>query len=292
MLLQIADLKDKVKQRIPRKEKFQFVVILWFAFIVAAISWQGMPDGGLDMREDILPSLINWVAPWKEGTPLFPWAVVILMPLHLLTPRLATALINVISVILLSLVIRKYQGNILLGIPLLLSPLGYGLFSNGQTDAIVLAGMLLPPGLDLLLFWKPQVMGHAFWVRGRKNLKIYLVSGGILFLLSFFVWGFWPIEVFLFGRDHLLNGWWNKSMWPYSIPVGTILVYLSIKKQDEAYGIIASPLLFPYVNAPSYLGLFAVIASKWPRVFWGCFLVYWVYVIVVLLSPTLNFPIL
>jgi len=292
MLHRIPALKNKKENLVFFLEKSQIAMMIIFAFLVGVISWFGMQSGGLDMRDDILPSLINWLAPWKEGTPLFPWAVIMLMPFRFFTPRMATAVMNAVSVILLSMIIRRYKGNMLLSIPLLFSPMGYGLIFNGQTDVLVLAGLLLPPGMDLLLFWKPQVTLHAFWNRARRSLKVYLVSGGILMIVSFLVWGFWPKEIYLFGRDNLLSGWWNKSLWPYSIPVGALLVYYSIKKRDEMYGVMASPLLFPYVNAPSYIGMVAMIACKWPRVFWGCFFVYWIYVLIVLIFPWIDLPIL
>jgi hypothetical protein len=269
-------------------EQFRIFAVMCFALFISFVSWYSLPEGGLDMRDDIIPALHNWKMPWKEGTPLFPWAVLMLMPLRLFSARLATALINGLSVILLALLVRRYQGNMLLVIPITLSPLGYWLFSTGQTDALVLAGMLLPPGLDLLFFWKPQVLAHAFWVRAREHLGSYMISGLTLLLISLAIWGFWPKEVLSFGRDQLIGGWWNKSLWPFSIPVGITMVYLSIRNRDEAYGIMASPLLFPYVNGPSYLGLAAIAASKWPRVFWGCYLMYWIYVFIAMRFPELG----
>lgn len=220
------------------------------------------------MRADILPSLHNWRVPWEEGTPLFPWAMLVLMPLRLFSARLATAIINTLSVLLLALVVKRYEGDILVVLPILFSPIGYVLLSNGQTDVLVLSSVLLPAGWDLLLFWKPQVHLHAYWVRFLENPKTYIWVGIVLIGISFIVWGFWPAAIFLFGRDQLLSGWWNRSFWPYGIPLGLLFVYLSITKKDEGYGVMASPLLFPYVGASSYLGIVTVAACKWPKVFW------------------------
>lgn len=256
------------------------LIIVWgFALAVGVISWQLLPHGGLDMRDDILPSLRNWRAPWVEGVPLFPWATFVLMPLRIFSPRFATALINGLSTILLALTIKKLNGNILFAIPIMVSPIGISLLSNGQTDAIVLASILLPPGLDLLLFWKPQVIAHAFWVRVRGRLKLYLISGLTLLLISFIIWGFWPMEIFHFAQVNLINGWWNRSLWPYSIPFGLFLIYFSIKKNDVGYGLMASPLLFPYVTTASYIGLLVVIASKWPKLFGLIYLLYLAYIL-------------
>ena len=258
-------------------------IIVWgFALFVGILSWQVMPNGGLDMRDDILPSLHNWRTPWVEGTLLFPWATLVLMPLGFFAPRIATALINCLSVYILAFLIRKFKGNILLVIPIMISPFGRMLFFNGQTDAIVLASILLPAGFDLLLFWKPQVLAHAYWVRVRKQPKIYLISILSLLLISLWLWGCWPKEILDFGQENLLDRYWNLSLWPYSIPIGLGLIYLSVVKNDVGYGLMASPLLFPYVNGASYIGLLTVVACKWPKLFGIGYLIYFLYLAVML----------
>lgn len=269
-------------------DAFPFLIVFAFSILVGWLSWHVFPDGGLDMRDDILDSLIHWRVPWEEGTPLLPWFTLILFPLRYFSARLATALINAGSVILTAFLLRRYKGNALLTLPITISPVGYWLFSTGQTDALILAGVFLPAGLDLLLFWKPQVIAHSLWVRARGNFATYVFVGSGLFIVSLFLWPGWVNGIFFFGKDRLLDGWWNKSFWPYGIPLGFYFVYLSIKKIDESYGILASPLLFPYVNGPSYLGVLIVIASKWPKVFWMLYSAYWLWVFVALSFPEWN----
>lgn len=275
-----------LKIELSDQEKKHWVTIILFAFITGTLSWLGMPDGGLDMRNDILPSLLNWREPWKEGTPLFPWFIAILFPLRFFSAQAATAIVNALSIILVALLLRKYKGNPLLTIPIVSFPMiGLGLFKNGQTDALVLAGLLLPPGFDLLFFWKPQVVAHIFWVRAQGYIKTYLIAGGVIFITSLFIWHGWVENILFFGQEYLIDGWWNKSLWPYSIPFGIGLIYWAIKKGDEAYGLMASPLLFPYVNAPSYLGFVIAVAVKWPKLFWVLYAGYWLYIAVALIFP-------
>jgi hypothetical protein len=283
-------LKERIKiakiNHILSDDRLGFAVVLAFSLAIGAISWFSLPNGGMDMRDDILPSLHNWLAPWKEGTPLFPWATLVLMPLRLFNARGATAIINGVSILLLALVIKRFKGNVLFTIPIVISPFGAALLENGQTDALILASLLLPAGLDLLLFWKPQVCAHAFWVRFRVHPKTYIVSAVLLVLVSFFIWGFWPREVFQFAQENLIKGWWNRALWPYAIPFGLGLVYLSIRNNDEGYGVMASPLLFPYVNIQSYIGLLVVVACKWPKIFGICYLIYLGFILV----PGLHLP--
>ncbi len=273
-----------------KTDKTHFAVIAGFSLAIGMVSWMLLPNGGLDMRDDILPSLQNWLAPWEEGTPLFPWATFILMPLRLFTPQGATALINGLSTLLVALLIKRFGGNILFTIPVMLSPIGYRLLTTGQTDAIVLSAIFLPAGFDLLLFWKPQVLLHIFWVRVIAYPKTYFFAGVALLIFSFAVWGFWLEDVWEFGRIQLIDGWWNFSLWPYGIPVGLFMVYLAVKKKDVGYGIIASPLLFPYVNGPSYIGLLSIVAAKWPRFFIILCTALLLYILLLIFAPELHLP--
>jgi hypothetical protein len=202
------------------------------------------------------------------------------MPLRLFSARIATVIINSLSVILIAISIKRLGGNMLLTFPVLLSPIGYWLFTTGQTDALVLAGFLfLPAGLDLLFFWKPQMIFHAYWIRLLKSPIIYAIVGAMILTASFLIWGNWPLAIYQFARRNLIAGWWNRAVWPYGIPVGAYFIYQSIKKNDESYGILASPLLSPYVNGPSYIGLVTVFAVKWPRLFFFLYFVFWIYYI-------------
>src|SRR3972149_6828248 len=62
-----------------------------------------------------------------------------------------------------------------------------------------------------------------------------------------------------------IPGYWNSSLWPFGIPFGLFSLWKAWKTADERWGVVASPLLSPYVKLPSYLGLLAVIVSRWPR---------------------------
>jgi hypothetical protein len=264
--------------RIVLNRHIQISLIFGFSIAVGMLTTIVLPDGGRDMTNDILPCLSNWRAPWKEGTPLLPWSVMILMPLRLFSGRIATVIINSLSVILTAISIKRLGGNILLTLPVLFSPIGYWLFTTGQTDALVLAGFLfLPAGLDLLFFWKPQMILHAYWIRLLKSPIIYAIVGAVILAASFLIWGNWPLAIYHFADQNLIAGWWNRAVWPYGIPLGAYFVYQSIRKKDESFGIVASPLLSPYVNGPSYLGMAVVVAIKWPRLFFFVYAAFWLY---------------
>ncbi|RPJ29525.1 MAG: hypothetical protein EHM33_00725 [Chloroflexi bacterium] len=253
-------------------------LIFGFAVVIGMLTVIVIPGGGSDVRDAFLPSLHQWRSPWLEANIMLPWSTLVLMPLRLFSPIVATIIINVVSVLMTALTLKRLGGNILLTVPILVSPIGYWMFTTGQIDALVLGGfLLLPAGYDLLFFWKPQVVLHALWARVLRSPKIYFMAGFFLISFSFVIWGNWPQAIFNAAYLSVTNGWWNRSLWPYSIPIGLVFVYLSIKKKDESYGIMASPLLSPYVNGSSYIGLVTVVAAKWPKVFLLLYIAFWLY---------------
>jgi hypothetical protein len=180
-----------------------------------------------------------------------------------------------LSVIVLALVARHFGGPEWVVVPVLLSPAGYWLFRNGQTEWLILAGLLFFNGLDVLLITlKPQV---ALWVivprlrRAGSRWLMYLAPALVIGVASLVIWPGWPGHLLAFAPV-LIGGEWNSSMWPWGLPVGLFCVWRAWQSRDDCWGVIASPLLFPYVNLPSYLGLLLVVAARWPRWFlliWG-----------------------
>jgi hypothetical protein len=247
-----------------------------FALVAVIGSWLYLPNGGRDWSADIAPAARAWwPAPWLEGLPLLPWAALLLSPLGALPDRIATALLNGASVIALALVLKRLGGSPWLVFPLLISPMGYWLFTNGQTDTLILAGLLFFNGLDpLILVLKPQVAVGAIVARLRRagaRWWAYLAPLAVVGVLSLVVWWGWPAGLLAY-RALLVSGDWNSAVWPFGLPFGLALLWWAWRTGDDRFGIVATPLLFPYVNMPSYLGLLAVLAVRWPR--WA--LVAWV----------------
>jgi hypothetical protein len=240
-----------------------------FAVVVFVGSLFLFPEGGFDWRNDIGPGARNWwPSPWDEGLILAPWGAVLLSPLGGLPDRIATALTNSLSVILFALVARKFGGPDWIAIPVLISPPGYWLFYNGQTEWLVLVGLLFFNGLDVaFLMLKPQVALGAFLPRLKRagdQWKQYILPGVLIFAISLLIWPLWPLkmsEIF----PVLTSGSWNSALWPWGLPIGGFLIWYSWKSADDRWGVAATPFLFPYINLPNYLGLMIALASKWPR---------------------------
>ena len=227
-----------------------------FAVAVALGSWLLLPSGGFDWRNYIGPAARHWwPSPWLEGLPLAPWAAMLLSPLGGLPDRLATTITNSASVVILALVIRQFGGPEWLAIPLLVSPFGYWLFSNGQTDCLLLGGLLFFNGLDpLVLVLKPQLAVGAIVSRVRRAQASrinYLSPIAITTVLSLVIWWGWPLGILSIVHT-LISGSWNAAVWPYGLPVGLVMLWIAWRRGDDRWGVAATPLLLPYVN-PQFL---------------------------------------
>lgn len=258
--------------------------LVWgFAMIVFVGSWILLPEGGFDWHNDIGPSTRRWwTTPFEvgaNGLPLAPWAALLLSPLGGLPDRVATALTNSITVLVVALVVRRFGGPDWLALPVLLTPTGFWLFRNGQTEWLMLLGLLFFNGLDtLLLILKPQVAVGAIVSRIRRADKlwwVYLAPLVVMTLISFVAWHGWFLNILTFAPV-LIGGDWNSSMWPWGVVPGIGLLWRAWKTGDDRWGVAASPFLSPYVNLPSYLGLLIVLAARWPRWFLLIWVLVWV----------------
>jgi hypothetical protein len=246
---------------------------------VMLASWIWLPEGGFDWRRDIGPAARQWwPTPWRAGVnglPLMPWAALLLSPLGGLPDRVATTVTNGLSVIVVALSLRRFGGPDWMALPVLATPIGYWLFRNGQTEWLMLTGLLFYNGLDVLvLILKPQVAAGVIVSRLRRagaHWLAYLLPALIMGVVSLIIWPGWPVGILNFAPV-LLSGEWNSSLWPWSMVVGLGCLWRAWQTGDDRWGVVATPFMFPYVNLPSYVGVLIVLAARWPKWFllvWG-----------------------
>jgi hypothetical protein len=148
----------------------------------------------------------------------------------------------------------------------LLSPLVMHGLLNGNIDALVVLGFILPPQIGLFfVLIKPQIgiAVAAYWlietIREQRMRGFFIVFGPILSvsLASFLVFGLWPLR---FGEE--IDLWWNASLWPASIPVGLVLLVVAVRRRRIEYAMAASPCFSPYVLFHAWVGaLLGVVAQ-------------------------------
>jgi hypothetical protein len=191
-----------------------------------------------------------------------PWFAALLAPLTLLPSKLGWAILSVSSLLLTMLVVRRWQGSLVQSALALLSPPMTYILLHGQLDALALAGILLPQAYwGLAALNKPQVtFGLLFGPRDRPTLIRMAAITALVVLLSFLLFGLWPLEVFRQpGPVGAHNVW--LGLWPYQVPIGIALVFWGINRRDERFLVAASPFFWPYAATSSLLGPWIVVGS-------------------------------
>ena len=153
---------------------------------------------------------------------------------------------------------------------LLLSPLVMHVLLNGNMDWLAVLGFIMPPQFGLFFISiKPQI-GIAvapFWlieawrVGGWKQVLRTFAPFTIVLLLSFAIFGLWPLEAV---HENVTGVFFNASLWPMSIPVGLALFVAAMRKRKIEYAMAASPCLSPYVLFYSWGGALLAIISSTP----------------------------
>ena len=227
------------------------LLAVWLARFVPNADWSGTYEG-------VGRSLLHGQSPYEQ--PLFvnpPWAALLVVPFAVLPSELGRGLLLVASVASLTYTAWRLHAPLLAVVALLLSPTAIGSLLAANLDAFVILGLFLPPASGLLLLMiKPQIgLGPAIyhlidtWRKGR---------------LSGVVRAFWPIAIAYSVSALLFPVWldrmfhkpanvWNRTLFPYGIPVGMLLLWLSVRTRNVFWALASAPFLAPYVTFPTYL---------------------------------------
>jgi hypothetical protein len=222
-----------------------------------------VPAGlGIDWRLTYRPAavaLLHGQNPYNvevsPQAPFFaaPWGLIPLLPLALLPVEIGRALVMLIGLVTFAVAAYRVGAKPVTMALFLLSPPVIHTILNANIEWIPILGFVLPPWLGLFFVTvKPQTgFAVAIWWffdawrrQGIKGVVRTFAPVTAAFLLSFVLYGFWPLGMFNvlgYGRD------FNASLWPLSIPIGLALLVTSIQKQDVKLAMPASPFLSPYV---------------------------------------------
>ncbi|NLF49532.1 MAG: hypothetical protein GX577_00200 [Leptolinea sp.] len=195
-----------------------------------------------------------------------PWTLIPMIPLLLVSEQVGRAILAIMALASLAFVGYRLGAKPLAIIFILLSPPVFQLMLDGNIDWLMALGFVLPPHIGLIfLAIKPQtgfvVALLWFYQAWKKNgwREVVRISTPvtILFLISFLLYGLWPLNF------SIVNEWkGNASLWPSSIPVGLALLATALRREKIEYAMAASPCLSPYVLLHSWIGpLLAISAS-------------------------------
>ena len=187
-----------------------------------------------------LPEGYDWKCCFSQRLfPSFyvPWTLPLVSLLNL--PLLFT-----ISVLGLGLRLRRYHAPLwIMALAFVSLPTLWLLFLGTIDGFALIVLVLLPIGVPLVLI-KPQLASFAL-LANRRSLFVTIVW----VLLSFIVWGLWPLGFIGIGDANWRAGWpQDISLFPWGLLVALPLMWLSRGDEDMlmAAGSFGTPHLFPY----------------------------------------------
>ncbi len=185
-----------------------------------------------------------------------PWTLLMLIPFTLLSPALSRGLILVLSVLGVILFGWRMHVRPLSIAAIILSPTVIGSLLAGNLDVLILLGIFLPPVWGLLvLMIKPQIglgvaIFYAFiYIRARqwRELLTTFVPVGLAFGVSALLFPDW-LALLL----HMPANPWNRTLFPYGIPVALLFLWWALRSKKPALALAATPFLAPYLTYYSY----------------------------------------
>ncbi|MFH2101928.1 MAG: hypothetical protein ABIJ39_01035 [Chloroflexota bacterium] len=253
------------KNKYIQKSILLFVGIISIAVLFWALR-QLWPVVGIDWKETFFPAaraVLQGKSPYS--VPTFrnaPWTILPLLPFAAMSEEIGGMVFFIVSLGVYAWTAYRLKASRIALIVFLLSPpVVYGMRML-NVDILVLFGFTLPAPLGLFfVIIKPQmgiVMG-LFWLveawqqGGIKSVIRTFTPITIALVLSFVLFGNW-----ISGRQaDLFPSTWNASLWPWALPIGIVLVALSVRDGRKDLAMSASPFLSPYLAYHSWASVMA-----------------------------------
>jgi len=194
-----------------------------------------------------------------------PWIFLLFVPLSLLPENLGMAILVVTGLCAYAYIAFKLKAKPLGVIVILLSPMVLYNLIDGNIDWLALLGFVLSPQIGLFfLALKPQIgfvlMIYWAYIAFREKHFIRTFAPFIIVtLISFLLFGFWPIKMLTVPAIP------NASIWPESIPFGLFLLVMALHKKKERIAQAISPLLSPHVMLHSWVTILMALAPDTPE---------------------------
>lgn len=206
------------------------------------------------------------------------WILLLFAPLSLLSPQLGHASYFMLSLGAAYYAARRF-GASLPGIVLFLcSPLMLAGLLLTNVDSLVLLGAVLPPQFGLfLVLLKPQVgsgialywLWQAWRTGGWRQVVRTFAPVSLALLLTLVLYGNW-----LTRGLSLTDAWWNMSLFPWLIPVGCFLAWLSLRRSALRLSVPVGVCFSPYVGPSSTITVLVPLLSNTRLLALACALVW------------------
>jgi len=220
----------------------------------------------------------HWRDPYAIETFTSPPWLIALLPHAWLPLAWGNALNLCLNILMIALVIRRFNGGWPLMLLVYTSPPFLDLVRTNNVDWIPLLALLLPPmwGLPILAL-KPHTLGAValiWWKRSTQKIRL-ITPLLVVVALSLLIWGMWPLKIQTLGDVS-----WNFAPWPFGIPLGIYMLYRAYRTDDEFLAAASTPFLVPYIAPYSIAGLLAFAGCKYRREAFFVYVAFWVYFIV------------
>ena len=267
--------------------------LMWVAAtlgLAVVLSWVLLP--GYDLYGLFLPAVRDvWAGRFTYAAwPLFtnpPWALVLMLPLGLLTPPLAHGLIVAVTIVVVYRVMRGYRRmKVSFPLAVISTPL-IALAWVGQLEAFSLLGAIL--GFEAVQQKRPWTLAGALLLLSIKPQETWLVAILLVVSARHWPWKTWAsilaaIGIVAVGSSLWLGadwisrisngpsyvgGWQNFSLWQWATVappwlIGLIGLVLAVgvawglwrsgsTRSGLALAAVGSNLLSPYLTAPHLL---------------------------------------
>ncbi len=198
-----------------------------------------------------------------------PWVAGFFIPLGMISYSWSLAINRSAILVTTLLLVRKSGGGPGAMLLAMTSAPFAILFTNANIDWLPMLALLLPyeAGLPFLMS-KPQSMHGlllVWWQQSTWERRGRLIMIAVMLLLiSWRVWGMWPLE-WMKATASIRGGiFWNLAswFWPRGIWLGLVLLWAAWKTQEELYALTASIFLTPYLAFYSFTPLVVVLIGR------------------------------
>ncbi len=209
---------------------------------------------------------------------LNPPFTVLLLPHAYLPLRWGNAINLTLNIAVILFAINRLGGDWAALALVFTSPIFFALCHTNNIDWIPLLGLVIAGPLGpIFVMCKPQSLGGVLfiWFR-REELKNLLPLLAAL-LLSFALWGFWPLRVgsvLPFGKPY------NFSPFPVGLLLGVPLFLKAWRTDDVYLAAVITPLFVPYILPHSLVAVLVVLACKFPKAARWFYLAVWTFTII------------
>jgi len=202
--------------------------------------------------------VFSGLSPYHRVGYVYPvWGVVPLLPIVLFPPDLAHGLMYVVCALLLFYLMWHLKVGLVAAVAFFLSPTALGALMVNNIDPIVISGMLFPPAWGLfLLVLKPQIgfgvvvylLGETWRKQGFWSVVRTFAPVSIAWMISA---ALFPVWIERMARNPQII--WNRSLFPYLIPLGVFLLWLAFRHKNPYFALASSLFFAPYHSLYSYI---------------------------------------